>query len=137
MAYIEQLASEISNDPLGRGYSTMTDQEVADDLNTSYRTRNLNSFSGDFMFTQTDFTEFQGLTDHKQQLWISFTSKASVDPWAQTNVDFVTNLFGSNSSTVSALSNARTEGITRAEELGILGASEEIGPAHVSKARSV
>jgi hypothetical protein len=114
----------------------MTDQQAADDLNTAYRTQNVGSFSGDFMFQQTEPSEFTALTDHQQQLWVSFTSKAGVDPWAQANVDFVTNLFGGGSNTVTALSDARTESITRAEELGILGRSPEVGPAHVAQARS-
>jgi hypothetical protein len=136
MADIDKLAAELANDPLGRGYSTMTDQQAADDLNTAYRTRNVGSFSGDFMFQQTEPSEFTALTDHQQQLWMAFTSKASVDPWAQANVDFVTNLFGGGSNTVTALSDARTESITRAEELGILGNSDEIGPGHIQRARA-
>ncbi len=31
------LADEITNDPLARDYASMTDEQVADDLNTSYR----------------------------------------------------------------------------------------------------
>ena len=34
---IADLAVELSTDPLGRGYSGMTDQQAADDLNTLYR----------------------------------------------------------------------------------------------------
>jgi hypothetical protein len=137
MANISALADEITNDPLGRGYDQMTDQGVADDLNTAYRSRDVTTFSGDFMFRQTDNTEFGNLTDHQQQLWVAFTSKARVDPWAQTNVDFVTNLFGSDSNTVAALDSERTKSITRAAELGLLGSSPEIGPAHVNQARSL
>lgn len=36
------LKSEITADPLGRGYAGMTDQQVADDLNSVYRTRDIN-----------------------------------------------------------------------------------------------
>ena len=34
------LKAEIEGDPLTRGYAAMTDQEIADDMNTVYRTRN-------------------------------------------------------------------------------------------------
>lgn len=37
MADYKAFKSEIVNDPLARGYSSMTDQQVADDLNTAYR----------------------------------------------------------------------------------------------------
>jgi len=36
-SYMKPLKDEIVNDPLSRGYSSMTDSEVADDLNTQYR----------------------------------------------------------------------------------------------------
>lgn len=35
--FLQPLKDEITNDPLGRGYGDMTDQDVADDLNTAYR----------------------------------------------------------------------------------------------------
>jgi hypothetical protein len=35
----ETLKIELLSDPLGRGYSGMSDQEAADDLNTAYRSR--------------------------------------------------------------------------------------------------
>lgn len=130
--YMLSLKSELDNDPLGRGYSTMTDQEVADDLNTEYRTQNINSFSGDFMFSRTDPTEFSNLTDHKQDLWNSFCSKASVDPWESNNVEFVKFIFGDSSTTVSNLSNSRTEFISRAEDLGY----NSISAAQVTTVRS-
>ena len=37
MPTYEKLRAELADDPLDRGYSTMTDQEAADDLRTEYR----------------------------------------------------------------------------------------------------
>ena len=37
MPTYEKLRAELADDPLDRGYSTMTDQEAADDLQTEYR----------------------------------------------------------------------------------------------------
>ena len=116
--YLYPLRDELQNDPLGRGYADMTDQEVADDLNTAYRTRNVTSFSGDFMFARIDPAEFAGLTEHKQVLWNSFCSKASVDPWADNNVEFVKWIFGDTAQTVANLDAERTESFSRASELG-------------------
>lgn len=106
-------------DPLGRGYSDMTDAEVADDLNTEYRTRDVQSLSGDQCFQATDATEFSNLTDHKQNLWLAFCGRNSIDPWAGENVDFVKHIFGDSATTVSNLGDLRTENCTRAEELGL------------------
>ena len=36
-SYMKKLKDEVKNDPLSRGYSSMTDSEVATDLNTQYR----------------------------------------------------------------------------------------------------
>ena len=112
------LKPELQNDPLSRGYSVMTDAQVADDLNTKYRTGNVTSFSGDFMFTKTDPTEFGGLSEHKRILWISFCGK-DVDPWATANEEFVKWIFGSTAQTVINLGAARTQSISRAQELGL------------------
>ena len=136
MADLKALSNEITDDPLGRGYSAMTDQQIADDLNTAYRTRALSSLSGDEIFQQTDPTEFTNLTTDKQTQWLSFCGRASVDPFATANVEFVKWIFGASSTTVANLSESRAESVTRAEELALLGRSDEIGPAHVAEARA-
>lgn len=122
--YLYKLRDEVQNDPLSRGYAEMTNQQVANDLNTEYRERNLSSLDGDKMFQQTDPTEFGGLTDAKKQMWISFTTK-SIDPWATNNEEFVKYIFGDTSTTVSSLANARVETITRAKELGYDDVTEQ------------
>ncbi len=117
------LATEIATDPLGRGYSSMSEQAVADDLNTVYRTRIRASMTGDEVFQQTVNADFAGLTDAKRDLWVSFTSKDIIDPGAASNVEFVQFIFGGGSSSVSNLNAARVENISRAVELelGIVG----------------
>jgi hypothetical protein len=113
------LSEELANDPLGRGYSTMTDIEAAADLNTEYRTRTKTSMSGDEVFVNTDATEFAGLTDHQRLAWLSWSGKDSIDPGNEVNVEFVKWIFGASSTTVSNLAAARVENITRATELGL------------------
>jgi len=41
MANIKLLSEEVLNDPLARGYSTMTNDEVAADLNSEHRSKNV------------------------------------------------------------------------------------------------
>lgn len=113
------LSDELANDPLGRGYDTMTDTEAAADLNTEYRTVNVDSLSGDEMFQATVAAEYATLTADQKAYWLSFCGRASVDPWAQANVDFVVNLFGGQSDTVAKLVDKRTNTVSRAEELGV------------------
>jgi hypothetical protein len=120
----ETLYNEITTDPLARGYSGMSDAEIAADLNTEYRTYNLPTITGDEVFQATDTAEFAALSDHEQSLWLSFCSRATIDAWASSNVAFVQWVFGAGSDTVSNLSDLRREDITRAEELGLPVVSE-------------
>jgi len=126
------LSDELSNDPLSRGYSGMTNAEATADLNTAYRTQTRASMSGDEIFTQTDATEFAALTDHKRLAWISWCGKESIDPANAANVAFVQWVFGAGSETVGNLASGRVENITRADELG-LGSVDE---GDVERARS-
>lgn len=136
MADIQALKAELTTDPLGRGYSTMTDQQVADDLNAVNITRNLSSLSGEVMWQQTDPAEFGALTADKQQMWVSFTRSGGIDPFATANVQFVMFIFGGQSTTVANLAASRTEQVSRAEQLSLLGSSPAVGPAHVAQARA-
>ena len=122
------LREEIINDPLGRGYSGMNDGEVAIDINTEYRTRNRASMSGSEIWENTNLTEFgallqgasvAGKAERNEKLeWISFCAIDSHDPFGL-SVQFVTSLFGMGSATVTNLSAARVETISRGIELGL------------------
>lgn len=119
MADRRALRDEIQNDPLGLGYSGMSDQQIYDSLHAANRTRNRAELSGDEMRQATNGADFTGLTDHKRDLWISFCSGEPVDPFAQANADLVNWIFGSGSTTVANLSSLRTETVSRAVELGL------------------
>ena len=132
------LRDELTNDPLVRGYSTMSDQEVAEDLNTEYRTRNRKSMFGDELAQQADDTELDALDDGSanntadvKSHWLAFCARGSVDPFATANVQLVISIFGAGSQTVTNLQAARTEPISRAAELGI-----RVGEGLVAVARA-
>jgi len=132
MADIQLLATELSTDPLTRGYAGMGDEAAADDLNTVYRTRNLSSISGDSAFGATNETEFAALIDSKKQLWLAWCGRETIDPFQAANVAFVQWVFGGGSATVAALSGLRTEQVSRANELGI----GHVQPGNVTEARA-
>lgn len=138
MADIERLASEIATDPLARGYAGMTDQQVADDLNTAYREIIRSNLSGSTIFNAIVPSEFSGLTADQQQLVRDvFSLGDAVDVGPGTNARTVLlDAFGAGTVTRDNLVAAVTVNVTRAEELNLLGRSEEIGPAHVAEARS-
>ena len=115
------LSDELTNDPLTRGYAGMSDAAVAASLNTVNRTVNRETFSGDQAFRATNGDEFAALTSEKKQLWLAFCGRDEIDPFAVSNVDFVTWIVGGASVTVTALGTMRTRDGSRAEELGLNG----------------
>ena len=134
------LKDELANDPLVRGYAGMTDQAAADDLNTSYRTRDRTSMTGDEIAQQADTAEQAGLdngavnnTADVLSHWLALCARATVDPFATANVQLVISIFGAASTSVTNLQTARVESITRAVELGIRSPARR---AHVEAARS-
>lgn len=138
MADIQALSIEITDDPLGRGYSTMTDQQVADDLNTAYREIIRSNLSGSTIFNAIVPSEFSALTADQQRFVRDvFSLGDAVDVGPNTNARTVLlNAFGAGTTTRDNLVAAVTFNVTRAEELDLLGRSPEIGPAHVAEARS-
>ncbi len=132
------LKDELANDPLARSYAGMTDEEAAADLNTSYRTRNRTSMTGDEVFQVTDPGEFNGLgsgqgnSSDDQGHWLAFCGRAEIDPFATANVQLVIAIFGgAGATTVINLNAARVESIMRADELGL----SKVKPGHIQDAR--
>ncbi len=96
-----------------------TDSTAAAELNAANRTRIKNAMSGDEIFSATDATEFGALADHKQQIWLAFCGRDTVDPSGASNVALVNWVFGAGSTTLAALAAARLETISRVTELGL------------------
>lgn len=112
------LANEINTDPLARGYSGMTDAQVATDINTVYRTVNKTSVTGAELMEQIDSAEYNALTDTKKDQWLSLCGIDTHDPFGNV-VQVVVQIWGGGSTTVSNLNAYRTETVSRGSELGI------------------
>ncbi len=118
MIMADTLRDELLTDPLSRGYSTMTDQEAADDLNTAYRTRDRTSMSASEVYNAVDQTNWVALTAVDQaEIW-NILHLGEVNPFGREASRFVA-IFGGGSVTITALQAARVESITRAQELGL------------------
>ena len=63
------LWNELSTDPLSRGYSGMTDVQIADDLNTEYRNVPRETINGTELFEATDLSEFAALNTIHREMW--------------------------------------------------------------------
>jgi len=129
------LHDELINDPLARGYATMTDEEAAADLNTAYRTYVRDSIAGSEVYERVVVSEFLALTDaEKAEVWniVHLGDEISVGPNSKARTRFIA-LFGSGSETIAALADYLTVPISRATELGLLLVRE----SDVFKARSM
>ncbi len=112
------LKDELVNDPLGRGSVSMSDQTAADDLNTSYRTRNRVSMSASEVYNAIDQTGWAALSAADQQEVWEILHMGDVNPFGREATRF-TAIFGGGSVTIAALASARIESITRAVERGL------------------
>lgn len=128
------LREELLTDPLGRGYSAMSYAEAAADLNTVYRTRDVERLDQADVYNAVVPAEFMALSAGEQQeVWDIVHVGGSAGLWVRAGdmarSRFVA-IFGAQSDTIQALAALLTEDISRAEELGL----GTVRPDHVAKA---
>lgn len=116
---IEALKNEITNDPLTRGYSSMTDAAVAVDMETPYRSAGGDSITGTELLESTVASEYDSLTASQKALYVAMIGMSSIDI-ANANVRaFLTGMFTGGTATRTNLVALATKNITRSAELGI------------------
>ena len=128
---IAALKSELTVDPLTRGYSGMSDEAAATDLNTVYRTRDKVSMTGSEVLNAVDPTAWAALTDVQQQKVWDIVHLGTLNPFG-VEATLLIAVFGAGSATITALAEARKENVSRAGELGL----GHVFPAHVTRARA-
>lgn len=109
---------------------TMTDQQIYDALTTKDIPSNRARMSGSEIWEATDATELNSLQAAKRSEWLSFCGIDSVDPFGPAQ-SFAINIFGGGSATLSTLQAARTELVSRADQLSLTG----LKPGHIADAR--
>ena len=128
----ETLKDEVILDPIGRGYSGMSDQEVVDSLYTVDRPRNRTVMSGSKVLNAIVKAKYLALGDaDKDRVW-QLLHLGTLDPFG-VEADLIVDIFGGGSSTVTALQSARVETISRLVELGL----QVVRVGHVQLARAV
>ena len=128
---IAALKSELTSDPLTRGYSGMSDAEAATDLNTVYRTRDKVSMTGSEVLNAVDPTAWAALTDVQQQKVWDIVHLGTLNPFG-VEATLLIAVFGAGSATITALAAARKENVSRADEIGL----GHVFPAHVTRTRA-
>jgi len=115
---IEILTTEITGDPLTRGYAGMSDQAVADDLNTVYRSQNRTSMTASEVYNAVNAGEWAALSAaDKEEVW-NVVHLGTINPFGREATVF-TSIFGGGSTTIGALAAARVESVSRGTELGV------------------
>lgn len=138
MDYATLKAELLAGHPVTGAYDA-DNQVAADQLNAVNRTRNRTSMTGDEIFNAAVPADYAALdngsgnTPDQQGLFMAFCGRTEIDPFAANNVQFITNMFGAGSGTVTALQAARVENVSRAVELN-LGA---VNAGDVSVARAL
>jgi hypothetical protein len=127
----DPLRDEIINDPLGRGYSGMTDDQIVASLNTVDRPRQRDSVPTPEIFEAIVASEYDSLSAAAKARVNILLGLPHVDPNGDNTVATLM-AFPAGSATRAALMALREQNISRAQELGL----GRIKPGYVAAARS-
>lgn len=113
------LHDELINDPLGRGYSGMSDVQAADSLNTPDRDVSVDSIPSEFVVAGLVPSEINALTVAQQRNMWGVIGAGAVRV-ADTEVKaFFADLFGPATITRANLLALAVQTISRAQEIGL------------------
>lgn len=115
------LRDELTQDPLGRGYASMTAQQAADSLNAVNRAIPRTSISGNDLLACTTVAELTGLTAASRDVYLALIQMASLDITSANVRTILGTLFAAGTTTranLIALGNS-TIAVSRAAELGL------------------
>ena len=110
----EILKDEITNDPLTRGYSGMTDEELTVSLNTANIILPRESIPGSELFGYTDETEYLALASAQRVEWLTL---CGIENIGRDAVPIVKSIFPSDTTTWENI--VKTKTVSRAQELGL------------------
>lgn len=116
---ITKLKAELVDDPLTRGYASMSDEAAANSLNdTIDRSLNRTSISPGEMQSAVVGSEFVALSAAKQRGWLAILSD-SVDPNNANIVAQIAEIWVGGTTTRANLIALKTETVSRGVELGL------------------
>ena len=118
---LQALKTELTTDPLGRGYAGMTNTQVVTSLRTANRTVERRSVSGSQIYNAIVPSEFSALLATQQQLVRDvFGLGDTIDVRTGTNVRAVMlAAFGAGTTTRANLIALVQETVSRAAEIGL------------------
>ena len=116
---IAALKAELTDDPLGRGYSGMSDVDAATSLNEVNLFRNRTTMSGSEVLNAVDVGEWIALPDADRQIVWDIVHLGEVNPFGVEATLMLSIFSAAESPTIAALIAARKESVSRAVELGL------------------
>ncbi len=128
---LDTLKAELTDDPLSRGYSAMSDVEASASLNEINRERNRSSMTGSEILNAVNDNEWIALSEaDKQTVW-NIAHLGEVNPFGVEATLMLLVFDAAESPTITALRAARKEAVSRAVELGL----GFVAPGHIENAR--
>lgn len=112
------LKSEITTDPLARGYSGLTDEQIASSLNAPNRTADRDTLTGGMVMASIVRSEFAALAANDKQYIQLLASCGELPITAQLKTEFGA-VFGAGTTTRANLVALLKRAGSRAEELGL------------------
>lgn len=128
---LAKLKAEITDDPVGLGYSGKTDEQVCDLLNSKTRSKHVELLTPTQILNAVVYSEWTVKTATQQQAIWNLLGMGALNPWG-VEASIFTTVFGAGSQTIAALAALRVQAISRAEELGI----ETVAVGHINEARA-
>ena len=114
-------------DPLNRGYASLTDKHVLANMRLKNRIRLRKNFSKGDVMRQVVKSDFDVLTPIQEELFWNVIHLDNLYP-SGLELEILTTIFGTTSTTTENLNTAKNETVTRIEEL-VLG-NVKVGHIH-------
>ena len=125
------LKTELTTDPLTRGYSAMDDVAAAVDLNTVYRERDVESVTGQEIFEAAVTSELDALTDAQRTKFYAIIGMGEILVNGTNTKAALLAMFGAGTTTRTNLGTLQKQSVSRAVELGL----GTVAPGDVENAR--
>lgn len=129
---LQDLKTELTTDPLARGYALMSDEQAANSLNTRDRQPDRESIDGGSIVAGIVLAEYAVLTA-SQKDYLRLVCAASSIPIVQNFRREISDIFAQGTESRGNLRALLKRTGSRAEELGL----GTVTPSHVAKAKAL
>lgn len=116
---LDALRTELTDDPLTRGYSGMTTEQVRVSLCTEDRPADVDSVSGQDIFEAVVPADYTALSVESKQLFGTIVGMGTIKVGGANTKAALANMFSGATATLAALVALQTRQVSRLVELGL------------------